>query len=992
MSARFSSVIENDGIIVTLKKRRVLSWQVVPVEEWGALTEAEKVGAAPLLGLFAADEASLRGEGLWLPNRIVISLPQAIADIIGLPPISPLSVTLSFEGRVEQTDSRIRMRWYDANVRPTQAKRTGVQIEWNSEIGRLSRPLYELAESIEGFNATQGKPSETRIASWQPVQTALQRTTGRDVKADEYLGSLTIYQAGSFALDVRETRNGPDFLPVLMSRSKASSLEDNAPTGELTDEQGEPDVDLRDQSADALLPPDLQRAFERNHFSHAAAVRDAYVLAPNMFLVVDQELKSALDVVRTMRGRSSDQRRAFLRNPRPAIAAALPESQAQTASVFVETKQYSERVLGIGAWAPPLLPWLKKRIGQWLPESFPLRIGERTLTLSPEGLSDLEGKYVSASIQDMPTIEVQGEVFSTVAIGTALKELQPPISDDQSPPAPDAAPADIVGPPSPAGAVQDTEVLQIKTNIDGVEFQIEHRPRRPRISRDLPIDRLGRNLPKPHQTEGFAWLVNAWSAGWPGVLLADDMGLGKTYQALAFLAWLRKNQDEGASSISRAPMLIVAPTALLRNWLAEAELHLARGALGECVEAFGYGISRLKRAKDSDWTPEDALDLDVLRRADWILTTYETLADNHRAFARVPYSIVIFDEMQKIKAPGTINTHSAKALNAEFVLGMTGTPIENRIEDLWCIMDRVSPGYLGDLKDFSAIHGEENPSALTKLKAKLDEPLGAAPAVMLRRMKETILEGLPTKTVEKYNVIMPPHQADAYAKAVAMARDSGRDRGAMLKALHAFRGISLHPDGADEIDQCDAGSVASWMSRSARLSKAVELLRTIRGKSEKAIVFVEDRAVQKTFAAAAPSLFGLATEPAIINGEVQGDKRQAIVDRFQKDRSGFGLLVLSPKAAGIGLTITAANHVIHLSRWWNPAVEDQCNDRVYRIGQDLPVTIHVPIAVHPVFGEASFDQTLDRLLESKRALSRHMLAPPVQENDIATLFGAALGE
>ena len=104
-------------------------------------------------------------------------------------------------------------------------------------------------------------------------------------------------------------------------------------------------------------------------------------------------------------------------------------------------------------------------------------------------------------------------------------------------------------------------------------------------------------------------------------------------------------------------MLIVAPTALLRNWLAEAELHLARGALGQCVEAFGYGISRLKREKDRDWTPEDALNLDALRRADWILTTYETLADNHRAFARVPYSVVIFDEMQKIKAPGTINTH-----------------------------------------------------------------------------------------------------------------------------------------------------------------------------------------------------------------------------------------------------------------------------------------------------------------------------------------------
>jgi len=347
--------------------------------------------------------------------------------------------------------------------------------------------------------------------------------------------------------------------------------------------------------------------------------------------------------------------------------------------------------------------------------------------------------------------------------------------------------------------------------------------------------------------------------------------------------------------------------------------------------------------------------------------------------------------MQKIKAPATINTHAAKALNADFVLGITGTPIENRIEDLWCIMDRIAPGYLGDLKTFSKDHGDEDAGALTKLKAKLDEPHGPAPAIMLRRMKETILDGLPTKEVQKYRVTMPLQQADAYTKSVSAARMAGRDRGAMLKAIHAFRGVSLHPDGANGVDPYDPLSVNVWISRSARLLKVVELLKLIRSRSEKAIVFVEDRAVQKVFASAAPLLFDLMVEPAIINGEVPGERRQAIVDRFQNDRSGFDFLVLSPKAAGIGLTITAANHVIHLSRWWNPAVEDQCNDRVYRIGQERPVTIHVPVAVHPIYGEASFDETLDKLLESKRKLSRHMLAPPVQENDVDLLFEAAVG-
>ena len=180
------------------------------------------------------------------------------------------------------------------------------------------------------------------------------------------------------------------------------------------------------------------------------------------------------------------------------------------------------------------------------------------------------------------------------------------------------------------------------------------------------------------------------------------MGLGKTFQALAFLAWFRVNEVAILKKWgfrAKRPILIVAPTALLRNWAAEAERHLAPGVLGERIDAFGAGLRTLKRAKSPDWTPEDALDVDALRSADWILTTYETLADNHRAFARIAFSIV---EMQKIKAPGTINTHAAKAVNADFVLGLTGTPIENRLEDLWCIMDRVTAGYLGDLKTFSA--------------------------------------------------------------------------------------------------------------------------------------------------------------------------------------------------------------------------------------------------------------------------------------------------
>jgi hypothetical protein len=212
----------------------------------------------------------------------------------------------------------------------------------------------------------------------------------------------------------------------------------------------------------------------------------------------------------------------------------------------------------------------------------------------------------------------------------------------------------------------------------------------------------------------------------------------------------------------------------------------------------------------------------------------------------------------------------------------------------------------------------------------------------------------------------------------------------MLQSIHALRGISLHPSGHATADPYDAAWRSDWIASSARLGETFRLLREVDAAGEKALVFIEDLAIQKAFAVAVAAEMRLDREPAIINGGVEGAKRQAIVDRFQAGVPGFDLLVLSPRAAGLGLNITAANHVIHLSRWWNPAIEDQCNDRVYRMGQRKPVTIHIPLAVHPGYGESSFDIKLDELLNRKRALSREMLAPPISVGDVNALFDAAV--
>ncbi|MBB4015712.1 MULTISPECIES: DEAD/DEAH box helicase [Chelatococcus] len=994
MKASYAHEAKHDGVLLMLHRRRLLGSELLPVKDWPQVDGREGAAARYLLACLDSGEGLARDGGILLAHPAVAALPATVAEALGLPSLGTLSITLAFDGIMTDPRARIRASWYDADDRKVRMERIGALARWGTREGRLSGPLYELMEAIDAYNSTEGSEAETRIAAWAPVQAALRRTAGEEVRTDDrFLTSLTVYQAGAVALDVFETPYGPDFLPVVMGREKAASLNDDAPAPEGAD-GGEAEPVQRDLVSDALLPEPLQRRFAREVFAGEAQSRDAYVLDRNTYLVLDPSLKIALDVVRKKRAAPKAERIAFLKNPRADIAEAIGDKSHEAAmSLLVETWQYSERVLGLGVWEPPPLPWLKNKAGQWLPERFPVQIGQETIEMDRELFQTLKSEVAQACEEGVEYITVEDrslrvddvqDAFETLGLDRLGNEPAPAEEDQPEPPGQDTSDDD---------ASAADERLVIRQNLDSEEFAVTYAPRAVAIAPALPVPTLVSTRPKPHQTVGFDWLVACYRAGWPGALLADDMGLGKTFQALAFLAWVRKNRlqqglDRGAQN---RPILVVAPTALLRNWIEEAERHLTPGALGERVDAFGSSLRHLKTRKDEHWTPETALDVTRLRAANWVLTTYETLADNHRAFARVAFSVAVFDEAQKIKSPGAINTQSAKAMNADFVLGLTGTPIENRLADLWCIMDRVVPGYLGDLKAFVATYENGDEENLKRLKSKLDRPQKeSTPPVLLRRMKTEILEGLPSRDFVTTCVTMPPEQAQAYAAAVLRAQVGGTTKGDMLRAIHALRGVSLHPSGASDCDPLDKMSVRNWIARSARMQHAVEVLEKLRVSGEKVLVFVEDLEVQALFASAIATHLGLDRQPATINGSIPGEKRLEIVDRFQSSPQPFDLLVLSPKAAGIGLTITAANHVIHLSRWWNPAVEDQCNDRCYRIGQEKSVTVHIPIAVHRDYGESSFDVRLNALLERKRRLSRDMLLPPVEDGDVETLFGQSI--
>ncbi len=554
-----------------------------------------------------------------------------------------------------------------------------------------------------------------------------------------------------------------------------------------------------------------------------------------------------------------------------------------------------------------------------------------------------------------PTFTVAGQTIpATTANASALKQLHTAMTR---------------GPRSPeTEGINDASiknVLIIETNFDETSFTRTSEGNRSGV---LGLPNGLKTSPKKHQEFGLSWLQRHWIEGSRGALLCDDMGLGKTFQALGFCLWIREMMETGL--LTQKPILIVAPVGLLRNWEAEIDDHLFFPGLGNLVRAYGDHLRGLRRGQHVDGTA--GLDTSRLASANVVLANYEAVSDYQLSFGAVPFSVVVLDEAQKIKSPKARMTHAVKGLNADFMLAMTGTPVENRLADLWCIADAVQPGALSDLKEFSASYEVEG-GDVQSLRQKVwqEEVEDSRPKILLRRLKTDKLDGLPIKQEHLFKVPMPPRQVDAYQRALAMQELSGPE--GTLGMIHALRRVSLHPS------LIEGGVNASELKieDSARFIAMINILDKIAPVGEKVLIFLESLDLQD--ADQLPLLlqrrYGLAKAPMVINGQVSTEGRQSRVNSFQAD-SSFDVMLLSPKAGGVGLTLTAANHVIHLSRWWNPAVEDQCSDRVYRIGQTKPVHIYYPLAVLPTEEEFSFDIQLQMLMDRKRKLALNLLAAP----------------
>lgn len=665
---------------------------------------------------------------------------------------------------------------------------------------------------------------------------------------------------------------------------------------------------------------------------------------------------------------------------------------------------YSDRIEGIGVEKPTFIPgvtrppnqegegWLPKDIIpliSWVPEG-----GSEPVIMAfpPQALAALKEATAAAAAVGETSVTLPG-IPEPIPLGEANNIIQTfdLVYDD-------AGKGDLNPPKKDPSGDRPVEKkpprlsLLIKGNIESIEY-IEARrellsnfdkkaPRRPRsLKSDVEL--------KDHQIEGLAWLQHLFDQGpsvCRGALLADDMGLGKTLQLLCLIASLRERDP------SLPPALIVAPLSLLENWKGEVKNFFQPNTL-KILTAYGEDLARLR-------VPRAAIQQNLLAQglnrflkpnwcgdADVVLTTYETLRDLQFSFARENWSLMICDEAQKIKTPSAEMTKAAKKQKVQFRIACTGTPVENSLTDLWSLFDFVQPGMLGALNEFSRNFKRPIEAKTDEEKSKIEQLRALIEPQILRRMKKDVAKELKSKIEipsqdhphisDCKKIPLSMEQRALYGKALALFK-TRNDPGSQspfkehLGLLHYLRIICTDPHRPG-LDGFVPEPLEIYRRKAPKLDWLIKELERIKALDEKVIVFCEFKNIQRLLKHYIYEVFG--TSADIINGETsvspaRFDSRQKRIEAFQ-DKPGFGVIILSPVAVGFGVNIQAANHVIHYTRTWNPAKEDQASDRAYRIGQKKDVYVYCPTVWTDDF--ITLDVHVDRLLTTKRALAGDML-------------------
>ncbi|MEE4607029.1 MAG: DEAD/DEAH box helicase [Desulfobacteraceae bacterium] len=450
---------------------------------------------------------------------------------------------------------------------------------------------------------------------------------------------------------------------------------------------------------------------------------------------------------------------------------------------------------------------------------------------------------------------------------------------------------------------------------------------------------------REYQQKGLNWLLFLHSLRF-GACLADDMGLGKTVQVLGFLHILKSGLKKSGSP-HRASLLVI-PASLISNWVNE-------------ISRFAPGIKYfVAHPAANSKTRDVATDKKSLNTFDLVITTY-ALVQKYTWLQTHSWNYVILDEAQAIKNPATKQAKAAKSLSCRNRIIMTGTPIENRLSDLWSLFDFLNPGLLGNINEFKKFSKKlsGNPSGYFRLR-QLIRPY------ILRRLKtdKTVISDLPEKIEMRTYAALSKKQILLYKNLTLeikerIARTDGIQRkGIILSSLMKFKQLCNHPDQY-------LGTSGYGEKESGKFVRLREICETIYEKREKVLVFTQFKEITQPLAEFLAGIFQ--REGLILHGSIPVGKRKKTIEKFQSP-AYVPFMVLSLKAGGIGLNLTEANHVIHFDRWWNPAVENQATDRAFRIGQKKNVV------VHKFLTKGTVEERIDMMLREKTRLSQDIIA------------------
>lgn len=853
--------------------------------------------------------AQKENEKVFIPHEEICRLPSIDQKILELPDPYPFDIRIDASGMLHESDMQLVLGFYEYN-------------HGNQLFGGCTGCILTLEDGTEYLLSTEQYRLSEAVEEFDAIR-------DRDFPASltKFSEIKQLSKKSAAILDSylkAENIFVPEKIGLKLSKTEGENLEIL------------PEIESSDKS-------DIQKQFEIK-FDTARNVRPSYTIKDKknnrLRIPFSKKQQDELKKIKKYRRIGGNEKEKILQSPQEIFD---PD--------VIDLDNFSDRVIKIGLYKPRYFPFISPYKSEWIPGIIIDSGNEKrkVLVLDKEELKDLQEAHKKADSEGSENVEWKDE---KIPINNAKELID--LSKEQ-----------FKNLKSPVKrTIDEKKVLIIIDNLYEDKYQ-RHK------KQPVPVpETFIHNFKKPptlkrevrlyeHQRDGIAWMESLSEKEYPGGLLADDMGLGKTLQVLSFIDWHNATQNNK----DKKPYLIVAPVTLLENWQAEFR-HFFNCDI-EMLSVHGSGNNQIT--------------LNNLKRHAIFLTNYESVRTrrNHFIFGQINWAVVVLDEAQKIKTPGTLVTNAIKALKADFKIAATGTPVENSMVDLWCITDFVVPGLLGSAKNFSEqyqkpIRKNISDNELNQLGKKLRSHIGL---YFKRRLKKDILVDLPEKIEQRKESIMPDYQRNTYLNAIQQGQTA--DRNEILSTITKLKKISDHPY-LIEYNYQDIPS-QELIETSAKLQATIKILEQIKGKEEKAIIFAEFRKTQAILQKVVQHIFDL-KHVSIINGEMaarkgrrsQKETRQEAIDRFQ-GKIGFNVIIMSPVAAGLGLNVTGANHVIHYSRHWNPAKESQATDRAHRIGQNKNVFVYYPISV---LNECkTFDVIIDNLLQQKRHLADAAMFP-----------------